>query len=663
MKITLIEMSLRNFKGIREKTIKFSHNTLIYGKNKAGKTTLMDAFLWGLFGKDSTDRKTFGLKTLDSNNQPFRKLEHEVKLLLSIDGERTEIRRVFKEKWERPRGQQEDVFRGHIQEFYWNGVPMKENEFQKRVSELIDERIFKIVTNPIYFNSMKWQDMRSILESIAGNIDDAAILQQLGYDFLIPIIQKKTLAGYRAELASSIKLLKEKMQSLPERIQEANMALPEEVDYAAIEKKITELTNEIQSIDDSLNDFRKKANDHSTTINGYVRSKSELTAKLSQLESNIASEIRKGSFERRSAIEKQKAELSSKKDEVARLVTEKQSYEKQLADKEAKLSEYRTELTKLDTTSIQFNEADFCCPTCKRDYDADNIELKKAELTQNFNKDKSDRLAAIHANANALKENIGILKTKIDSLTGSITENSIVIDSMTEGIAIMEQEHLKRNDAEQVDITTAIENNEECKLILSKIQQLSDLINIPFDAADTTELDYRRRQLNEELNSYNRKIATKDIRQKQLDRIEELRSSESTMANELTEYEGIQFKLMEFEKAKMQELENRVNHRFEIAKFKLFEEQINGGEVPCCITLIDGVPYADANTAAKIQAGVDIINVLSSHYNAFAPIFVDNRESVTILPATDSQLVSLIVSPEDEVLRVEHGAEMMAMAD
>ena len=114
MKITLIEMTLRNFKGIRERSIKFSPTTQIFGKNKAGKTTIMDAFLWLMFGKDSTDRKTFEIKTLDANNQPYRKLEHEVMAIINIDGERTEVRRVFKEKWERPRGQQEDVFKGHV---------------------------------------------------------------------------------------------------------------------------------------------------------------------------------------------------------------------------------------------------------------------------------------------------------------------------------------------------------------------------------------------------------------------------------------------------------------------------------------------------------------------------------------------------------------------
>ena len=102
----------------------------------------------------------------------------------------------------------------------------------------------------------------------------------------------------------------------------------------------------------------------------------------------------------------------------------------------------------------------------------------------------------------------------------------------------------------------------------------------------------------------------------------------------------------------MDTLEQRINGRFKLVKFKMFEEQINGGKTETCITLINGVPYSDANTASKIQAGIDIINTLSEHYDIKAPIWVDNKESVVKLPYTECQLINLIVSAEDSKLRV-----------
>ena len=81
----------------------------------------------------------------------------------------------------------------------------------------------------------------------------------------------------------------------------------------------------------------------------------------------------------------------------------------------------------------------------------------------------------------------------------------------------------------------------------------------------------------------------------------------------------------EFTKTKVNLLESSINSKFKMARFKMFEVQINGGIKECCETVYEGVPYSDLNNAARINIGLDIINTLSEHYNFSAPIFVDNR--------------------------------------
>src|SRR5690606_8155817 len=105
-------------------------------------------------------------------------------------------------------------------------------------------------------------------------------------------------------------------------------------------------------------------------------------------------------------------------------------------------------------------------------------------------------------------------------------------------------------------------------------------------------------------------------------------------------------------KAKSEELENRVNSMFKFAKFKLFKPLINGGEEPTCQTTYNGVPFSDLNTAGKILVGIDIINTLSAHYGVVAPVFLDNRESVSALPDTAVQSINFVVSRRDEKVRV-----------
>ncbi|MZK72441.1 hypothetical protein GT707_28075 [Clostridium beijerinckii] len=108
----------------------------------------------------------------------------------------------------------------------------------------------------------------------------------------------------------------------------------------------------------------------------------------------------------------------------------------------------------------------------------------------------------------------------------------------------------------------------------------------------------------------------------------------------------------EFIRTKVELLEERINSKFKTVRFKLFKQQINGGIDECCETLINGVPYSNANTASQINSGIEIINTLSEHYKFQVPIFIDNRESVNEILDTESQIINLIVS-KDKKLRVE----------
>ena len=105
-------------------------------------------------------------------------------------------------------------------------------------------------------------------------------------------------------------------------------------------------------------------------------------------------------------------------------------------------------------------------------------------------------------------------------------------------------------------------------------------------------------------------------------------------------------------KAKMNILEARVNKLFKHVRFRLFDRQVNGAYVEACVCEYDGVPYPTLNTAAKILAGVDIINTLSKFYSIHAPIFLDNRESTVWIPESQSQIINLYVSDADKKMRV-----------
>jgi len=115
---------------------------------------------------------------------------------------------------------------------------------------------------------------------------------------------------------------------------------------------------------------------------------------------------------------------------------------------------------------------------------------------------------------------------------------------------------------------------------------------------------------------------------------------------QLADLEKQEFIMTDFERVKMNSVESQVNKMFSLVRFKMFNTLINGGIEPCCETLINGVPWLDANSASRTNGGIDIINTLSNYYQVSAPIWIDNNESVNRLCDTQSQVIKLTVTTD-----------------
>jgi len=129
--LKLLKLKLKNFKGIKSLELKANgENLKIFGDNATGKTTIYDAFLWLLFDKDSQNKADFTIKTL-KNGEPIHHLDHEVTGVFfdEVDGERIELRKVYREKWTKKRGSATETFTGHETDYYIDGVPVKKSEY------------------------------------------------------------------------------------------------------------------------------------------------------------------------------------------------------------------------------------------------------------------------------------------------------------------------------------------------------------------------------------------------------------------------------------------------------------------------------------------------------------------------------------------------------
>ena len=256
MDIRINQMILQNFKGIKSLEINANGESLsIYGDNATGKTTVFDAFTWLLFNKDSLGRSDFGIKTQDEFGNPIHNLEHSVECELAIDNSILTLKKVYAEKWTKKRGSAAAEFTGHETKYFVNEVPVQKKEYEQKISSIVDENLFKIITNPLFFNeNMKWQDRRAILLNLCENITDEELLaKNEQFAPLSAELKGRTIQEYKKIIQSKQAGINDELKSIPQRIDEANRAIADVVEVdesekATIEKKIADLNDEILAI-------------------------------------------------------------------------------------------------------------------------------------------------------------------------------------------------------------------------------------------------------------------------------------------------------------------------------------------------------------------------------------------------------------------------------
>lgn len=666
--IQIQKMVLINFKGLRNQEIIFDKNTNIYGDNGTGKTTIFDAFTWMLFGKDSSDRKDFEIKTLDENNVVIPKIDHEVSAVILVDGVETSIKRILSEKWVKKRGSEIPEFAGNETEYYWDAVPMQQKHFQEKVSKILDESVFKLITNPLAFNSLKWQDRRKVLIDIAGHISDEELASgNSEYENLIAqLTNDKSLADYQRQILASVKKAKEDLRAIPTRIDEVTKSKPEAFDFINLKISLDMKEKALAKVDEQITDSTKAFDAQLQEINAKKSKANALKSDIEIIESNTRRDIENSLKPDTSVLdglkrnlETKKGELSTAENGINSLTQKTVSIKSQIDSTETKMNTLRSDWTTENAKELTFNDEDFHCPTCKREFEAGDVEGKKAEMLANFKTKKANALADINtrgANLKAEKESLEKeLKTveeRIQTGNDYLATLKTEIQTLESNIATETQKSAPNTSVDKEKMyTQSLSGNHTYRDKRIEYQNIIDNLGAT-PTVDNSVLQAQRATLVEEIDQIKNNLRNEDQIKAVDKRIAELLQEEKTLAQQIADVEKEQFVIESFNKLKIDTLESKINEKFQFVKFRMFETQINGGEAECCDALINGVPFSDANTASKINAGLDIINTLCEHYQVTAPIFIDNRESIIQVIDIQSQLINLIVSEKDKKLRV-----------
>lgn len=638
--IKIKRITYENFKGFKHFVLDLDEkDASVSARNGIGKTSLFDGFYWLLFGKNSAGRSVFNIKPRDEEREDILGKEPVVEAVLNIDNEEIILRRELREVWSSVKGGLEKEFKSNKTKYYINGVPCKtQKEYKEFISTIVDEDAFELLTNPFAFNRLDWTDRRDILMSLVEGVSvDDVIKSNVELRGLEDILEGRNPEDQREIVKRKMKDIKKDIDGMMVRFDEAERAIPNTsgLGKSELESRLKSKNAEYEKLQVEAAEIKNGG-----AVAKFQRQIDEIKHKINdgKLQYSQSNQLAVSSFS--DDLEWTKSKLRAANDNAEDYKYNIQRLERHIVntkvEKETLLNQYHEE------NSITFDEHRTTCKMCGQDLPTDQVSGMK----NSFNKDKSEKVANILADGKTKAQEIETAEKQLKDMNeelGSIQNEYKKIQSM-----------VKQLESEVQTVQSKNQNFEDTDEYQKFVQQGLDLQD-----KITTEQESKRTLLEDnaeaqaeiavELDSIGQSLSLINMAQKQSDRLAELKEQHKGMVDTYNMLQGQEFMLDEFAKSRVHLLEEQFNKLFKYAKFKLFKLDKYGNESEACEATYKGIDFTDGlNNGARINTGLDIINTLTKHYQVSAPIFIDNAESVNDPIETQAQLISLIVSEDDE---------------
>ena len=658
MEIRFEKLIIKNFKGVTSLAVNFLHDvTCIMGANHTGKTTTADAINWVLFGKNSQGLTSFGIDPKDENNDIIHHLDNSVELVMRVFGEtETEIslKKIRKEIWSKQRGSEQEVLTGHTVDCFVNGEKMTTKDYQSYVDGICKESLFKAITSPEYFPKLKADSQRTLLVKMVGmksladiaaeNADLKSLLGKINGD------DEAAIERYREHLAYSMKEVKKELQAIPPRISE-NADIVNKIKKGGADFDV--MRKQLEDVNKCISDCDKQLADATAIINADYDKRSAKRKEINECRTEMTTIENRYNTANRDAEDKHNKEvrtLQSQLDDINFRLGEEQNaskrYQSSLDDIALRKDDFRKRWQEVEDMQFVMGDDDDKCPTCGQILPDDMLEHKREELEKNFNLSKAAKQDKLDEEAKQIKDDQERLTARLENSRRAIDERQEQVNKTQEQLdgaknVVVENKSYK-DDAEYVKLSDR----------LSKLQEdLDHMTSLPDNSRSITgkkqELMNKRDEIMRHLND------EKELKDREA-RIAELEETQRTLNQQLTSYEQEDSSAEMFEHAVIADLENRVNELFPTIRFKMFETLINGNVRPTCQLTMHGVPYSDLSNSEKILAGLECVRAMQRHTGVYAPIVIDNCESVNRFPEDiGCQMILLYVSTDRELKIVE----------
>ena len=644
--INLLSLTLHDFKGVRDAGINPKGNSItVRGANGTGKSTLMTAFLWLLTGKDTQGRADYNIFPLGPDGQRLPGCFPKVTAcLLFENGTHLVLTRALAEKWTKRRGSAESEYSGDETKCTIDDVPVSVTEYNQRLVTLCCPTLIPVLLNASYFSEQTkdYKERRKLLLTYFGGLQEMDVLQ--GSPTLAPLIQLlegHSVDEYRRICVERRKKYTDALNAIPARIDENRKQLPDSVgDEKDLRGKIGERNVAIAKLRYEI--------EHTTESSVQREAQKELdqvNEKLAVLprRRKMMQDLTTGDWIKVHNSEMERA-LKEKQDAAAALQEVEGQRSTLLAEKSRLESEIQGLRDQWVARNSRVDAVDTVCPTCGQEIPVEQVRaaqercnLRKSEELSAITASAKEKQAALARCCNLLDENrpskeyAQVLYAECCRQYDAIAaEKPPEVDGEVMASLDLEEKQLNARAAE---IVASLQNAAQAAQDASKAHK-----------AEIDRLQAEVEDLQRELAGVQRVAAVKA-------RIDELQLEQKQALKELETAEHGLALCDEYTRQMVTQLTNRVNQHFNRVRWRLFEAQKNGGLKEICEAEVDGVPYGGLNTASKMQANVEIVQAFSMASGYQLPLFLDNRESVSVLAISDDmQVINLQVDPAAAVM-------------
>lgn len=693
MQVILKKLTLKNFKGVQNQEINFDpKSTFIFGRNGAGKSTLEDAWSWLITGKDREGNQKFGIKPTDAAGKTTDKLDNEVTAVIDVDGREYSMRMVHREKWVKPRGNTEENYEGNEILYYWQEsastglVKVNKGVYFDEIDKLIPKERLSLLSNVRSFLNKDKKERRAILIALAGEINFQEMLEKNPKFASIGDILEEP-----SRLLAAKKYISQQISDAKKKLAEENTRIDENrTRIGGLQRPFDRLRTDLIQEKDALAKLDAAINDKSKAYeeqDKLIAAKRKERQDAQTMADAIVTGLRTGFIAKGDdvddtlvALEKESAvdikALNELNDEVANIESDiKKGTDLIAGVKEASTNfesvkaNFRLRWSENNASSISFSEEEFCCPTCNRELDPEDRMAKESALKENFNNAKAAKTQALNEEAARIKKESAEIEEKLQKYEVRLKElqetlaakNELKVEAAQRAEAsqskLSDYKSQPKKEKRSIDdlVKEALAGNQEHADYLKKVSTLSEEID-NVKPIDNAELIEQRKPILVKIDELNKELADELQIKDAEKRIAELTESAKQLAQQIADNEKKEHLIAEFDRMRMDEVEARVNSLFKLVKFQMFSVQENGEIVDDCLIMCEGKSYdrGQWNSALTINCGIDIINTFSKSQDVYLPIMVDNRESTTDIIASQSQIINLVVSPADKVLRIEH---------